>query len=107
MKHILLNLPQKQTMKDGPSTNLDDKPKLPYLVYVAIVNPLTTSLLTALKILATTVIIKDTLLFIVNYKPLEEKPARIAKVLNIFIDNVQKIFVMSATQWDILLLIVP
>jgi hypothetical protein len=98
MKHTLLNLPQKQTMKDGPSINLDDELKLPHPVYVAIVNPLTTSLLIALKILATDVIVKDILLSTVNYKPLEEKLARIAKALNTSIDNAQKIFVMNATR---------
>ena len=82
-------------MKVGLPINLDDVPKLLPIMFVVIVNLQTTSLPTALKILAINVITKATLLYIANCKPLEEKLARIAKVLIIFIDSALKIFVIN------------
>ena len=82
-------------MKVGLPINLDDVPKIPPTVFVVTVNLQTTSLPTALKIPATDVIIKDTLLYIANCKPLKEKLARIVKALNIFINSALKMLAIN------------
>ena len=84
-------------MKVELPINLDDIPKLTLIMFVVIANLQTTSLPTVFKIPATDIIIKTISLYIVNCKLLKEKLARIAKVLNIFIDNALKMFVINVT----------